>query len=79
MAEIRQDLERRLGVSLRLEFRALSELGTSTPVEARDRRLEDERSAVIAAIRDDKIVRKLGRALAAELDESSVVKIDDRD
>ncbi len=78
-AEIGQALEQRLGVSLRLEFRALSELETSTPVEARDRRLDDERSAIIAAIRDDKVVRKLGRALAAELDESSVVKLDDRD
>ncbi len=79
VAEIRQALERRLGVSLRLDFRALPELASSTPVEARDRRLEDERSAVIAAIRDDRVVRKLGHALAAELDESSVVKIGDNE
>lgn len=78
-AEIRQALERRLGLSLRIEFTASSGLGSSTPVEARDRQLEDERNAVIAAIRDDRVVRKLGHALAAELDESSVVKTDDRE
>ncbi len=78
-AQIGQALERRLGVSLRLEFTALSEFEASTPVEARDRRLEDERIAAIAAIRDDRVVRKLGRALAAELDESSVVKIGERE
>ncbi len=78
-AEIRQALERRLGLSLRIEFTAASGLGSSTPVEARDRQLEDERNAVIAAIRDDRVVRKLGHALAAELDESSVVKTDDRE
>ncbi len=77
VAEIRQALERRIGLSLRLEFRALPELETATPVAARDRRLEDERRAIIAAIRDDQVVRRLGHALAAELDESSVVKIGD--
>jgi DNA polymerase-3 subunit gamma/tau len=74
-AEIRQALERKLGVSLQLELAAAESLGGETPLEARERRLESERLAAIDAIRGDETVLKLQRAFAAELDEASVIRI----
>ncbi len=74
-AEIRQALERKLGVSLQLELAAAERLGGETPLQARERRLERERLSAIDAIRRDETVLKLQRAFAAELDEASVVRI----
>jgi len=74
-AEIRQALERKLGVSLQLELAAAETLGGETPLQARERRLERERLSAIDAIRRDETVLKLQRAFAAELDEASVVRI----
>jgi len=74
-AEIRQALERKLGVSLQLELAAAESLGGETPLQARERRLERERLSAIDAIRRDETVLKLQRAFAAELDEASVVRI----
>ena len=73
--EIRQALERKLGVSLQLELAAAQSLAGETPLQARERRLESERLAAIDAIRGDETVLKLQRAFAAELDEASVVRI----
>ena len=75
-AEIRQALERKLGVSLQLELAAAESLGGETPLQARERRLESERLSAIDAIRRDETVLKLQRAFAVELDEASVVRID---
>jgi hypothetical protein len=75
-AEIRQALEQKLGVSLRLELVAGESLSAETPLQAKTRRLEKERLCAIDAIREDEDVLKLKRAFAAELDEASVVRID---
>ena len=75
-SEIRQALEQKLEVSLQLELIAMQQLHGITPMQAKSERLEQERLAVIEAIREDAAVRKLRHAFAVELDEASVVKID---
>ncbi|MDH3449027.1 MAG: hypothetical protein OEO18_12875, partial [Gammaproteobacteria bacterium] len=75
-SEIRQALEQKLEVSLQLELIAMQQLHGITPLQAKSERLEQERLAVIEAIREDAAVRKLRHAFAVELDEASVVKID---
>ncbi len=75
-SEIRRALEQKLEVSLQLELSARESLTGETPLQAKLRRLEQERLAAIEAIREDAAVRKLQQAFAAELDEQSVVKID---
>ncbi len=75
-SEIRRALEQKLEVSLQLELTARESLPGATPLQVKLRRLEQERLAAIAAIREDAAVRKLQQAFAAELDEQSVVKID---
>jgi DNA polymerase-3 subunit gamma/tau len=75
-SEIRQALEQKLEVSLQLDLIASKTLPVETPLQAKLRRLEEERLAAIDAIREDSVVRKLQQTLAAELDEQSVVKID---
>ena len=74
--EIRQALEGALGLSLKLALQARQSLDVETPLQAKTRRLEEERLEAIAAIRQDDSVRKLERAFAVELDEASVVKIE---
>ncbi len=73
-AEILQALERKLGVSLRLELSAGAMLSGETPLQAKLRREQEERDAAIVAIREEAMVKKLQTAFAAELDEASVVK-----
>ncbi|MDH3859662.1 MAG: DNA polymerase III subunit gamma/tau [Gammaproteobacteria bacterium] len=75
-SEIRQALEQKLEVSLQLDLTAADTLSGETPLQAKMRRLEQERLTAIEAIRGDASVLKLQQALAAELDEQSVVKID---
>ena len=75
-SEIRQALEQKLEVSLRLELSARDSLSGETPLQARLRRLEQERLAAIDSIRQDATVKKLQQAFAAELDEDSVVRIE---
>lgn len=75
-SEIRQALEQKLEVSLQLELIARDTLRGETPLQAKLRRLEQERLAAIEAIRGDAAVCKLQQVFAAELDEQSVVKID---
>jgi len=75
-AEILQALQQKLGVSLRLEMRAAGQLASQTPLQAKMLREQQERLAAIAAIREDRLVRKLQQAFEVELDESSVVKIE---
>jgi DNA polymerase-3 subunit gamma/tau len=74
--EILQALERKLGLSLRLELTATTELTGETPLQAKLRRQQQERVAAIAAIREEAMVKKLQHAFAAELDEATVVKIE---
>ncbi len=76
LAEIEAALAGRLGVSLAIELVAREELTGETPLQARQAREERERVAAIAAIREESVVQKLHHAFAAELDESSVAKIE---
>ncbi len=78
-AEIRQALEQRLGVSLKLELRTSEKAAGETPQQRQAMRLEQERSAAIEAIRQESLVQKLERNFAAQLDEASVVRIEDND
>ena len=73
--EIRQAIEIKLGVSLKLEILAQDELEVETPQQFRQRALQDQRQATIEAIRQDGTVQKLNDAFGAELIESSVRKI----
>jgi DNA polymerase-3 subunit gamma/tau len=75
-SEIRQALEQKLEVSLQLDLIARETLPGETPLQVKLRRLEQERLETIDAIREDATVRKLQQALSAELDEQSVVRID---
>ena len=75
-AEIQQALERKLGVSLSIEWQAYDSPPGLTPLQARDDRRQQERESAIEAIRQEKVVKKLQQALAAELDEASVVKLE---
>ena len=74
--EIRQAVEQKLGVSLQLELVAAISLAGQTPLQAKELRQQQERLAAIDAIREEKMVKKLQHAFAAELDEASVVKIE---
>jgi len=73
--EIRQAIEIRLGVSLKLELLAQDELGVESPQQFKQRVLQEERQAAIESIRQNGIVKKLNDAFGAELVESSVRKI----
>ena len=75
-AEILTALQQRFGVSLRLEISATGEALEHTPLQAKQRREQQERQAAIVAIRQDATVQKLQQVFDAELDESSVVKTD---
>jgi hypothetical protein len=77
--EIRQAIASKLGVSLNIELRAQDQLQVETPRLFLQRRLQEQREAVIEEIKQDSIVRKLGDAFDAELIVSSVRKIDETD
>lgn len=74
--EIRQAIEIKLGVSLKLELLAQDELEVETPQQYKQRALRDQKQVTIEAIRQDRIVKKLKDTFGAELIESSVRKID---
>lgn len=74
--EITQALEQALGVSLHLDLVATGVAGGQTPLQAKIQRQQQERLMAIDAIRDEKLVKKLQHAFSAELDEASVVKIE---
>jgi len=73
--EIRQAIEIKLGVSLKLELIAQDEPEVETPQQFKQRELQEQRQATIEAIRQEGIVKKLNDAFGAELIESSVRKI----
>ena len=75
-SEITQALEQKLGVSLQLDLAATGVSGGQTPLQAKIQRQQQERLVAIDAIRDEKLVKKLQHAFSAELDEASVVKIE---
>jgi DNA polymerase-3 subunit gamma/tau len=74
--EIRQAVENKLGVSLKLEMLALDELEMETPQQFKQRVQQDHKLATIEAIKQDEVVKKLNDAFGAELIEASVTKID---
>jgi hypothetical protein len=55
---------------------ATASVSGQTPLQAKIHRLQQERLAAIDAIKDEKMVKKLQHAFAVELDEASVVKIE---
>ena len=77
--EIRQAIEIKLGVSLKLELLAQDELEVETPQQFKQRELREQKLATIEAIRQEAIVKKLNDAFGAELIESSVKKIKARE
>lgn len=72
--QIKQALERKLGVSLSLEFISQSALNVETPQQADNRKQELARQAAIEQIREDPMVKQLNTLFSAELVESSVKK-----
>lgn len=75
--EIRQAIATKLGVSLKLELHVQDALQVETPHLFKLRQQREQRQTAIEEIKQDGIVRKLGEAFGAELDESSVRKIGD--
>jgi DNA polymerase-3 subunit gamma/tau len=75
--EIRQAIATKLGVSLKLELHVQDALQVETPHLFKLRQQREQRQTAIEEIKQDAIVRKLGHAFGAELDESSVRKIGD--
>ena len=75
--EIRQAISAKLGVSLKLEFLTQDQLPNETPHLCLQRRLKEQREAIIEEIKNDELVRKLNRAFGAELVETSVTRIDE--
>ncbi len=76
-SEITRAIGQKLGVSLTLELEAHNEAAGQTPLQLKNRRLQQERQAAIDAIRQEPVVQKLRQAFAAELDENSVTRIDE--
>jgi len=74
--EITQALQQKLGVSLQLDLVATASVRGQTPLQTKILCQQQERLGAIDAIKDEKLVKKLQHAFAAELDEASVVKID---
>ncbi|MBT3202958.1 MAG: hypothetical protein HOM14_04550 [Gammaproteobacteria bacterium] len=74
-AQIKQAIEHKLGVSLKLEFRRSASLDCETPHEADVRKQEQHRQQVIQSIKLDPMVMQLKTVFGAELIENSVVKI----
>ena len=75
--EIRQAIEIKLGVSLKLELLERDELEVESPRQYKQRALQDQKQATIQAIKQDGIVKKLNDVFGAELIESSVKKINE--
>jgi DNA polymerase-3 subunit gamma/tau len=75
-SEIVEALSQALGVSLKLRLSVSDKFSADTPVEAKIERQKQERLDAIEAIKQESVVKKLQRILAVELDESSVVKVD---
>jgi len=75
--EIRQAIATKLGVSLKLELHVQDAQQVETPHLFKLRQQREQRQTAIEEIKQDGIVRKLGEAFGAELDESSVRKIGD--
>ncbi len=75
-AEILHALEQKLGVSLQLELSTATSQQGQTPLQAKTERLRQERFAAIDAIKEEKLVKKLQKVFAVELDEVTVVKIE---
>lgn len=72
--QIKQAVETKLGVSLKLELVSLPTLDVETPQEAGVRKLEQERQTVIQQIHQDPVVIQLKSVFGAELIEPSVKK-----
>ncbi len=72
--QIKQAIEQRLGVSLKLEFVSSPSLDAETPNQADRRKQEEERQAVIQQIRQDEVYKQLHDVFGAELIEQSVRK-----
>ena len=72
--QIKASIERKLSVSLAVEFEARSPLKAETPQKAHQRKQEEDRRQAIVRIRDHNMVQKLNRLFNAQLIEASVKK-----
>ena len=74
--DIRKALAHKLGTSLRLEWAADQTTTGVTPAQAKLDQEEQDRKLAIDQIKKSEIASKLKRTLAAELDEASVVRVE---
>ncbi len=73
--QIKQAVETKLGLELKLDFISVPRLDAETPQQARIRLQQEERQAAIAAIKQDPVVQKLNSLFGARLIENSVKKV----
>jgi hypothetical protein len=73
--QIKQAVESRLGLELKLDFFSVPELDAETPQQAYLRKQEEQRLATIERIKEDPVVQKLNKVFGAVLIENSVKKV----
>jgi DNA polymerase III subunit gamma/tau len=73
--QIKQAIESRLGLELKLDFISVAKLDAETPQQAHVRLQQEERQSAIEAIRQDPVVQKLNSLFGARLIENSVKKV----
>jgi hypothetical protein len=76
--EICQAINQKLGLLLTLDLISGLQEGRETPLQAKGKREEEERLDTIVAIRNEKVVQRLQNAFDVELDESTVMKINEK-
>lgn len=73
--QIKQAIETKLGLELKLDFISVPRLDAETPQQAHVRMQQEERQSAIEAIRQDPVVQKLNSLFGARLIENSVKKV----
>jgi len=73
--QIKQAIESKLGLELKLDFISVPRLDAETPQQAYVRLQQEEHQAAIVAIRQDPVVQKLNSLFGARLIENSVKKV----
>jgi hypothetical protein len=75
--QIKQAIETKLGLELKLDFISVPRLDAETPQQAYVRLQQEEHQAAIEAIKQDPVVLKLNSLFGARLIENSVKKVKD--
>ncbi len=73
--QIKQAIESKLGLELKLDFISVPRLDAETPQQARIRLQQEEHQSAIAVIKQDPVVLKLNSLFGARLIENSVKKV----